>query len=52
MWKTLYEADCKTGVCLQFVPEVPVCYVQTEHNRLFQVLINLLGQRCKIHRER
>ena len=37
----------QTGVALQFVPEVPVCYVQTEHNRLSQVLINLLVNAAK-----
>ena len=37
----------QTGVALQFVPEVPVCYVQTEHNRLSQVLINLLTNAVK-----
>ena len=45
--KHMYEARLQTGVALQFVPEVPVCYVQTEHNRLSQVLINLLVNAAK-----
>lgn len=37
----------QTGVVLRFVPGEPVCYVQTEHNRLSQVLINLLVNAAK-----
>lgn len=32
----------KAGVVLEFIPEVTECHVQTEKNRLSQVLINLL----------
>lgn len=32
----------KAGVILEFIPEVTECHVQTEKNRLSQVLINLL----------
>ncbi|MCO7114900.1 ATP-binding protein [Bacteroides uniformis] len=47
MWKTLYEADCKQVLPYNSFLEVPVCYVQTEHNRLSQVLINLLVNAAK-----
>ncbi|MDE6216104.1 response regulator [Bacteroides sp.] len=41
------ESKVKPGVSLRFVPGLPVCYAQTEQNRLSQVLINLLVNATK-----